>query len=69
VSSSRACSVVSLLDALWWGDDGGKGPVVERGEADPADHDRCGERPSDHVAHAVGVGLSNEFPEGGEVHN
>ena len=62
-------SVVSLLDALLWGDDGGEGPVVEGGRADPADHDRSGQRPPNHVPHAVGVRLSHELPEGGEVHN
>ena len=62
-------SVVSLLDAFLWGNDGGEGPVVEGGRSDPANHDRSGQRPPNHVTHAVGVGLSHELPKCGQVHN
>jgi len=58
----------ALGNTSGWGDDGGVGPVVEGGEADPCDHEASGEGPSDHMTAAVASGLGSEFPEGREVH-
>jgi len=59
---------VSLGNTSGGRDDGRVGPVVERGKADPCDHQGRWEKPASQVTATVESCFGGEFPKGGQIH-